>query len=280
MREQPVNQASWDYLIVLDACRYDFFRDNYSDFLEGELDKVESRGSATPEWLLNTFAGRRYNYSYITANPYVNKQGNALKDLVAAWDYEWYAGDKFTEIHEAWVEKWDEEINTVRPEKMKAYALENIMEGQSKTIIHFIQPHRPFISYEGDRSFGWAEKNGGSGPISLMDKILNGTRPLWKNVFYSLPKKFQNHIRKVFGRTNEYQKFMEELGEEKVRKYYEKDLRMAMEQVSELVDGLEGNVVVTADHGESFGEQYEWGHPIGSRNPVLVEVPWLEVEKE
>jgi len=40
---------------------------------------------------------------------------------------------------------------------------------------------------------------------------------------------------------------------------------------------LEGEIIVTADHGELLGENGEWGHPIGSEKPALRGVPWLEV---
>jgi len=37
-------------------------------------------------------------------------------------------------------------------------------------------------------------------------------------------------------------------------------------------------VVVTADHGEAFGEEGVWEHHIETHIPPLMEVPWLEVE--
>ncbi|MEF8826793.1 MAG: hypothetical protein V5A27_10735, partial [Halapricum sp.] len=59
---------------------------------------------------------------------------------------------------------------------------------------------------------------------------------------------------------------------------YEENLRIALESVAELTEELDGKVVVTADHGEAFGEQGIWEHHIETHIPPLVEVPWLEVE--
>ncbi|OTE98442.1 hypothetical protein B9G38_17665, partial [Halorubrum sp. SD612] len=59
---------------------------------------------------------------------------------------------------------------------------------------------------------------------------------------------------------------------------YEENLRIALESVSELVEELDGDVVVTADHGEAFGEEGVWEHHIETYIPALMEVPWLEVE--
>ena len=53
-----VVEEDWDYLVVLDACRYDFFEDYYrkSDWLqEGNLEKKISRGSMSIEWLNRNF---------------------------------------------------------------------------------------------------------------------------------------------------------------------------------------------------------------------------------
>jgi hypothetical protein len=36
--------------------------------------------------------------------------------------------------------------------------------------------------------------------------------------------------------------------------------------------------VVTSDHGEFLGENGNFDHHPGSKNPLLLEVPWLKVE--
>lgn len=41
---------------------------------------------------------------------------------------------------------------------------------------------------------------------------------------------------------------------------------------------LPGKKVITADHGEAFGEGGNYGHPEKSIHPVLVEVPWFEAD--
>lgn len=274
LNPQPVHEEDWDYLIILDACRYDFFKENYEDYLDGELRKVKSRGSATPEWLKNTFSGPRYNYTYITANPYINSENISLKDMVNEIDEDWYASKKFPKIYSAWEEVWDEEIGTVKPEKMREYSLEKIGDSEN-TIIHFVQPHRPFISYEGEEGHTWMPSEEAE---SLKQKIFSRTKTIWQPFFHSLPKKIKYRLRGILGMKDQYREFAEEVGEEKLKQLYTTDLNLALDQVSEMVEELDGKVIVTSDHGESFGENYEWGHPLKSKNPVLIEVPWLEVE--
>jgi hypothetical protein len=59
---------------------------------------------------------------------------------------------------------------------------------------------------------------------------------------------------------------------------YEENLRIVLEAVADLLPRLDGTVVVTADHGEAFGEEGVWEHHIETHIPSLVEVPWLVVE--
>jgi len=44
------------------------------------------------------------------------------------------------------------------------------------------------------------------------------------------------------------------------------------------IDDLKGDVIITSDHGEAFGEEGVWEHHIETPIPPLIEVPWLEVE--
>lgn len=273
---QPIHEDDWDYLIVLDACRFDYFQENYEDYLTGDLTKVMSRGSATPEWLTETFSGHRYNYTYITANPYINDEGLNLREMVNEIESDWYASEKFPQIYSAWQEVWDEEIGTVRPEKMKEYSLEKLEEVEGKTIIHLVQPHRPFISYEGEEGHTWMPSE--ETDESLKQKIFSRTKTIWQPIFHRLPKKTKYRLRRILGMENQYREFAEKVGEGKLKQLYQKDLELALKQIKELTEELDGKVVVTADHGESFGENYEWGHPLKSKNPVLIEVPWLEVK--
>ena len=276
-QKQDIHGTDWDYLIILDACRYDTFKEEYTDFLQGELSKVESRGSATPEWLWKTFDGRRYNYNYISANPYINNQDLSLGELVSGEEWDWTATDKFTNIIDSWIKNWDNELNTVRPEKLTDTALQNL--NHSKTIIHYIQPHRPFISL-GEKDFEWAPKHRLEGQEdSTLRKILDKTRPIWNPIRQNTPKTLESKIKQTLGLGNQYQKLAKKHGPQQTRQYYRKDLKLALEEVERLVKELEGQIVVTSDHGELLGEKGQWGHYIGGKEKGLIEVPWLEVKK-
>ena len=66
---------------------------------------------------------------------------------------------------------------------------------------------------------------------------------------------------------------------ETVMRYHEDNLRIALESITDLLDSLDGDVVITADHGEAFGEQGVWEHHIETHIPPLVEVPWLKIDR-
>ncbi|KXA94987.1 hypothetical protein AKJ37_07125, partial [candidate division MSBL1 archaeon SCGC-AAA259I09] len=56
-----------------------------------------------------------------------------------------------------------------------------------------------------------------------------------------------------------------------------KNLEYALEAIQRFAEEVEGKIVVTSDHGEAFGEGGLWGHINKPHIPVLVEVPWLEI---
>ena len=55
-----IMEEKWDYLIVLDACRYDYFKE-YNNILEGHLEKKLSCASCTYEWLEKNFSGKYFS---------------------------------------------------------------------------------------------------------------------------------------------------------------------------------------------------------------------------
>jgi hypothetical protein len=65
---------------------------------------------------------------------------------------------------------------------------------------------------------------------------------------------------------------------------YVDNLRLVLDEVRTLFDELTGKIVVSADHGELFGDQEapipirRYGHPRGIYVEELVKVPWLVYE--
>lgn len=129
-----VMEEDWDNLLILDACRYDMFEELNN--ILGRLEFRISRGSATNEYLRENFKSKKfYNTIYVTANPLV--------------DY--HVGNSFYKTVSVWKDGWDEGHETVLPRTMVEYALKTEEKYPHKRlIVHFVQPHYPFIGKIGD----------------------------------------------------------------------------------------------------------------------------------
>jgi len=156
----------WDNLIILDACRYDFFQ-NMMEPCEilGKLEKRISRGSSTYDFLLENFS--RGNFSdivYVTGNPYV--------------DY--LVKNAFYKTVSVWKDSWDEVLGTVLPDQIVKSAIKSKLTWPSKrVIVHFMQPHSPFV--------GSYRKEGNFWQIALEEGLNEAVKAYKSNLEYVLP---------------------------------------------------------------------------------------------
>lgn len=103
-----IEKRDWDVLIILDACRYDYFEEIYKDYLEGELKKARSPASATIAWLKEIFSEESYNDTiYISANPLTSTPHQTG----------FYAKDIFYKVVDVWSHEWGKK-DTVNPQKV------------------------------------------------------------------------------------------------------------------------------------------------------------------
>lgn len=133
-----IHDTDWDTLIVLDACRYDFFRDNYERFFEGDLIKAHSPVSHTEKWFSIMFPDK-YDITIYSGNPRVRSKvrQNRL----------YFAGDHFTKVHDIWDKCWDKGYDTVFAKDITNYVVHEIITGEfkGKNIVWFLQPHYPYV---------------------------------------------------------------------------------------------------------------------------------------
>lgn len=267
----------WKYLIVLDACRYDFFEKIYKNYLSGRLEKVRSPGSATPEWLDNVFGGKIWrNIVYVSANPYISSVtiSRKMKNL----QYNLRKHFAFYKIIKVWDFGWNNELGTVHPKEVNKVAfIASRLYKNKKLIIHYMQPHAPYLSLvnKGIKIENKTIKK------SIKEKIKSFIR--WKiaTKLYKLGGcKPYNFIIKLVGEFPDMPgEIAEKFGIDVLRQAYEENLRIVLSYAAKLVQHLKGKIVVTADHGELLGEKGLYGHPPCKRFPELIEVPWLEIEK-
>ena len=228
----------WDLAVVLDACRYDVFA--RVNRLPGRLEKRISPGSSTEEWVEVNCDGDFQDVVYVSASPYVSRL--YLEQLGLSVP--------FAHLEETWKKGWDENLHTVPPQAvMEAYRRVKTAWPMKRFVLHFMQPHYPFIGATRIGAEGWRKY---WGAIETEPAELQGA------TVYELLED---------GR----------LDPDQVRKAYEDNLRLVLGHVEALLAERPGRVVVTSDHGECFGECGVFGHPPGVPLPELIEVPYLLV---
>ena len=229
-----VMAEDWDTLIILDACRYDMFEERVP--FEGELESRISLGSTSEEFLRQNFEGGEYHDTvYVNANVYFPQVGLDR-------------GDTFHAVIDL-LDEWDEELEIAHPETVTEAAKEAHERFPNKrVIVHYMQPHLPFI---GDRGLEIRERLGQrNGWIPLREGTTSVTvEELWEG--------------------------------------YNENLDIAFDYIDELLEDINGKVVLSADHGNMVGERQGpiptkrmFGHPWGVYSEELVKVPWFVIDRE
>ncbi|WP_049922703.1 hypothetical protein [Halopiger djelfimassiliensis] len=284
MQNQRLLESSWDYCVVLDACRYDAFADLHDAYLDGTLERRWSPGSSTPEWAARTFTGS-HDIAYFSGNPFINDLGIPLADLAwgASCDYRWTANEHISNVVDVWDYGWDDDIGTVPPEGLeRAFCKHRDVAGRAeRVILHYMQPHAPYLTRGTGRKLRRIQKG-----IRNQDGAANAEAE-------SRLQSIGNAVRPKVEAALEGSRLAQKAGvwleldpmtlvrnstRETLRARYRENLHIVLESVAELTAELDGTIVITADHGEAFGEHGVWEHHVETHIPPLMEVPWFELE--
>jgi hypothetical protein len=248
--------ADWDTLIILDGCRYDLFANNHERFVTDdtsyELRSVTSVASGSKEFIERNFRGKElHDTVYVTSNPFVRSADSEV----------------FHAVKNLFVMDWDSELDTVTPDTVTRAATEaHETYPNKRLIVHYMQPHYPFIG-ECGREF----LHRGLYPE---DSVALGRDGAEHPALNDVPKR-------IWGRLK-----LGEVDAETVWELYRENLEVVVPHVRELLTAVEGKSVVTADHGNLLGERQRpipvrgYGHPEHMYVPELVTVPWLIFEAE
>lgn len=236
-----IMSEDWDNLLILDACRYDMFADRID--LDGRLETRISLGSSSEEFLERNFVGEQHHDTvYVNANPYVPRLGLDEGTFHAVVDC---------------LSDWDEELQTVTPETVAQAAVDaHETYPDKRLIVHFMQPHTPFIGERGRRMVGggWT-----------MDRDVEEEPGIW----------------------HQLRDGTADVDLETVWEAYTENLDLVLDEAVDLLEALDGKSVLTADHGNFVGERLspipsrrKYGHPYGVHAEELVKVPWFVIEGE
>jgi len=229
---EPIYEREWDLLIILDACRVDLMKEVQNDFeFITNVDQVRSVDTMTREWMRGNFntdyADEMAETVYICGNP--------LSQRVLA-------GNDFKLLDEVWKYSWDDTIGTLPPRPITDRAiLAARSRSPNRMIVHYMQPHYPFI------------------PQPELDHGIElnkfGELP-WDNVWDRLRKG--------------------ELEQSEVWDGYRDNLLHVLNDVELLLRNIDKNtVIITSDHGNGIGEWGVYGHPIHIPIDEIQSVPWI-----
>jgi hypothetical protein len=186
------------------------------------------------EFLLNNFGATTHpDTVYVSTNPYFAQldlagQFHAVVDLLGIWD---------------------EQLETIPPADVVEAAISAHANYPNKRIIvHFMQPHLPFLGPTGQ------SLHGESGERNIFQVVRDDP---------------------------------DAIAAGDLVRAYEENLELVLQHVQSLLAVIDGKVVISADHGNMFGERQGplptakmWGHPWGVYTPSLVKVPWHIIDGE
>jgi len=251
-------EEDWDNLVILDSCRFDFFKEAMKQHnLPGELESRISRGSQTPEWLKANFAGEQlHDTVYISASVVPYHVG--VEDFNEGTPFQRkYSFD--LDVHylkNLWEDPPEDAIEVRNTTRIADYvipadttakkAIETAEKYPNKRlIVHIVPPHLPYLGPTGE-------------------KIHEKSATPWQDTFTSDCS----------------------FSTETLVKGYRENVDHAVSAVDGLIGQLRGKTVVTADHGEFLFDRssplpiVEYLHPAKTYTKELVKVPWLVVDSD
>ena len=285
-QECLIRNGDWDYLIVLDACRFDFFERQVNDFFHGELLKTISAGSCTLDWCKNTFDEIEFSdVVYVSSNPFINSK-KELKGFKAS--------KVFKKVIDVWLDDWDDNLGTVHPSKVTEAAEKTLRNNPEKMIIHYLQPHEPYL-FDKYKTPGFAEPSpemnkylslvSNSGIEKSFPKIISCARKINPRIRAKIKTLYLYYLQ-FLGRPpfSPLDDIRRRFSVEGLRDAYSLNLSIVLEEACTLYNMITAHspgarVVITSDHGEILGEGREYGHVCGRNADILLKIPWFKVEK-
>lgn len=246
-----VYEWDWDVLILLDTCRVDALAEvsGEYDWLPDEIESIWSVGSTSPEWIANTFTPTYRDE--IADTVYVTTNGHPKR----VFDYDMYAENHYGA--EGYLSNWEtvdsndfllceESFKYLEPHKYSRFNPRGLSD---RAIYHQrdLEPDRLIVHYIQPHS-------------PFCRATFEEDRPLepWEEDPFG-------YLRDGGDKSRVWQAYLNEL-------------RWILDEVDFLRGHLEGNMVISADHGECFGELgVLYGHGLAIPHPAVKKVPWVQI---
>lgn len=279
-------------LVILDACRYDMFRQYVDRYLEGELEQAWSTAAWTGAYVEKTWT-EQYDMTYLGAATHVSDHSFESRNR------EYRPSEHIKRIVQLWNTDWNPAYGTVHPEKVTDAALaEATRDSPTRMVVHYMQPHSPYIGETKILPWGIDERAhseridrlardaaeradaSDKNPEEAVESLDPSEIDFDTVVEYDLgPRQFQQweEARPTDSITSRIESG--DITDEELRLAYRDNLHLVLGEVERLVSRLNCDVVVTADHGEFLGESGRYFHP-PTGHPLVRNVPWFRVSEE
>lgn len=294
-----IQKGNWKILIILDACRYDIFKELFPQFSDVDIKAVESPATGTRKWLLKTFPTKNKlteSINYISANPFINSKNVCGKSINSNFN-----GNKvFYNIQDVWLYGFDKKTGRVEAETTSKEAFQyielnnrinNIIKHDDRYIIHYQQPHAPYL---------YNDPFYKSMTTSFLRKSMNGlvSQKTLTKLFLSLIHHSKNNktitaLKEKLVGANTIKNIADKYGNNFIKVGYTNNLMSALPQVVQLIGELivhnyinnsKDNIIITADHAEYLGENGLYGHG-GDKgqafykdgSDIITTVPWVVI---
>jgi hypothetical protein len=255
-----VLSCDWDVLVLLDTCRVDALQEVAPEYeFLSNIDSKRSVGGRSPEWIAKTFI-QEYekiiqNTAYLSANVFSKQilqerhhESASPSEVNLAYSLlgriptvDVSSLGHFEYLYEYEPVGEDGPLGHKDGGTPPRYVTDRgIAVGREhdfdRLILHYLQPHPPYVA-----------------------NAVESGREL---------KQYESDWWGYLGETGDY---------ETIWDTYLDELRYVLDDVEILLENIDAETVaISADHGESFGEYWEYGHKTGSVNPYVRTVPWVE----
>lgn len=256
---QNIFSQDWDVLIILDTCRIDAIQEVSEEYaFINDINEVRSVGAVTSEWLAATFTDSHINIIHDTT--YLSANGCAQEVL-----------------------ENDRPSNLSLTESHLTYRLLSLFNSVSDTELLDFENIWMFEPTGEDGPRGHRE--GGPPPRYVTDRaITHGRQGEQSRLICHYHQPHAPHTanaveedRELYEHERNVNTYIKQTGDyESVWETYLDELRYALDDIELLLSNIDADeVIITADHGNAFGELGVWGHPIGSLHPKIRNVPWV-----
>lgn len=232
-----IYEREWDLLVLLDACRVDALEAVAPEY-EFLPETVPSLRSVAPN--SDLWLERTFQPHYqskIGDTAYITANGHA--DGFADGGFA-ISEDMFHSLKKVYNHGFDESDGTIPPRTVTDAAIHTLRDTRPpRAIVHYMQPHTPYRGLDLD---GIGVTEGKSFRETVWDWIASGR-----------------------------------LSRDEAWEYYLDNLRWVLDDVELLLQNVDAEqVIISADHGEAFGEWGAYGHSPYGQFDELREVPWVE----